>query len=76
MSINVDLETGNLFYLERTLESQYLDGRFGALPIIDWDEVGGRPFSPQYTRGAVEITDRKKLAKRLRTIAKQIESGL
>lgn len=71
MSIYVNIETGGIFYLEQTLESEYLDGRYGGVPIIDWGDRE-RPKA-QFIKHGVEITDGKKFAKRLREIADEVE---
>ena len=65
----IDLETGNCFIFERTLETEYMQGRFGAIPYIP--EVKVRA---QYTHTPMKIEDPKKLAKALKDMAKVLET--
>lgn len=64
----IDLKTGNCFIFERTLETQYLQGRFGAIPRIHEVKV-----QAQYTHTPMKIEDPKKLAKALKDMAKALE---
>ena len=68
----IDLETGNAFVYEKTLESDYVQGRFGAVPIID--SIG--PYKSQFIHHQIDIVEPKKLAAELRKLADKLEAGL
>lgn len=64
----VDLESGTFFVYEKTLESDYMQGRFGAVPII------GDNNSPSYfTHIPMKIAEPSKLAKELRKLADKLD---
>ncbi len=72
MRICVDLETEQIFFLEQTLASQYLQGFFGAVPLIDWSRVGGGNRKPQFVKINAELIDKKAMARQLRKIANNL----
>ncbi len=64
----VDIETGNAFVYEITLESRYMQGRFGSIPRIDIEKP---PI--QFIHHNMKIVNPKKLVKRLRELADKLE---
>lgn len=67
----INLETGSAFIYKKTLESDYMQGRFGAVPYIpDVD------FESQYTYQAMNIEEPKKLISELRKLADKLEAEL
>jgi hypothetical protein len=59
----IDIESGRAFVYEVTLESQYLMGRFGAVPNIDVKQQA------QFIHHPINIESPVKLAKELRKLA-------
>lgn len=68
----IDLETGNAFVYEVTLETIYLQGRFGAVPRIN-DMTKTRP---QFFHTPMQITEPEKLVTELRKLADKLEAEL
>lgn len=68
----IDLESGNAFVYEVTLETMYLQGRFGAVPCID----NVAKTRPQFFHTPMQITEPKKLATELRKLADKLEAEL
>ena len=68
----IDLETGNAFVYEATLEAIYLQGRFGALPYIN-DVTKTRL---QFFHTPMQITEPEKLVIELRKLADKLEEEL
>jgi hypothetical protein len=66
----IDLETGRAFIYERTLETDYLQGRFGAVPNINVR------YKAQYFHHSMDIVDPKKLAGELRALAERLEKSV
>lgn len=69
-NLYISLETGSLIILHKTLESDYLQGRFGAV-----HNISGSDFRSQFTIEQLKIIEHKKLAKELRLLADRIEKA-
>lgn len=67
----INLENGRFFVYEQTLESKYLEGRFGAVPLLNLP-VGLRP---QFFHHPMKIEEPKKLASELRKMADMVEEA-
>lgn len=70
----IDIESGRAFIYEQTLESMYMQGRFGAVPIIK-GITGNTPNRPQFVHTSMNIVEPKKLAKELKMLAQQLEAS-
>ena len=67
----VDLENEQVFVYEKTLESDYMQGRFGAVPRIQ--EV--TRHRSQFFHTPMKVVEPAKLAEELRKFADKLERG-
>lgn len=67
----VDLENERFFVYEKTLESDYMQGRFGAIPRIQ----GGPRYRSQFFHTPMKVVEPAKLAEELRKFADKLERG-